>query len=165
MTATLQRLGSKVVRVAISVFGVAILALLVAGVMLVVQTRSDYYARVSVKLAASYAEQVMLAIEGHQARFKTFPVSLSDLSLPAGDPGYVPRLAFDASTGALSIAVETEHGKFGSLRYVPTQDSTGGVRWRCQNVSVAMSLLPAHCNQREPEPLTFVTGSRVTARK
>jgi hypothetical protein len=145
-TTTLQRLGSKGLRTVVTVFAAAILALLVAGVILFVQARSDYYAKVSVNLAASYAEKVLLVIEGHQARYKTFPVSLSQLPLPVGDPGYVPKLAFDAHAGALSVAVETEHGKFGSMRYVLSQDSSGGIRWRCQNVSVAMSLLPAQCN-------------------
>jgi hypothetical protein len=127
--------------------GVGILALLFAGVTLLLQVRSDYYARVSVNLAARYADQVMLVIDGHRARYETFPASLSELSLPAGEPGYVPKLAFDASTGTLSVAVETEHGDFGYLRYVQTRDSSASGRWRCVNVSVAMNLLPAQCTQ------------------
>lgn len=140
-------MGIKVLRGALTAFAVVVPALLVAGMTLLVQTRSDYYAMESVKLAARYAEQVMTAIERHHTQHKTFPVSLSELSLPAGDPGYVPKLALDASTGALSVLVETEHGEFGSLRYVPSRDSGGGARWRCQNVSVATSLLPAQCSQ------------------
>jgi hypothetical protein len=143
----LRRLKSRVLRDSLKVFGVGILALLVAGVALLLQIRSDYYARVSVNLAASYADRVMLAIDGHRARYETLPASLSDLALPAGEPGYVPELAFDASTGTLYVAVETEHGNFGSLHYVQSQDSSAAGRWRCVNVSVAMSLLPAQCTQ------------------
>lgn len=69
---THQRRGSRVLSGALKIFGVGILALLVTGVMLLVQIRSDYYARVSVDLAARYADQVMLAIDRHQARYQTW---------------------------------------------------------------------------------------------
>lgn len=148
MTATtLQRRRSGVLRAARKVFGVGLLALLVVSVTALVRIRSDYYASQSVELAARYAQQVMLAIEEHHSRHGMFPAGLSELTLPAGDAGFVPKLAFDASTGALSVAVETDHGSFGSLRYQPSRDSSGGVRWRCVNVSVPTSLLPDRCER------------------
>jgi len=141
-----QRRGLKVLGAPLTAFGVSTLLLLIAGVGLLVKTRSDFYAGVSVDLAAKYAEQVTTAIDGHHTQFKAFPARLSELALPAGDPGYVPKLAFDASTGALLVDLESQHGKFGSLRYTATRTSNGGTHWRCQNISVATDRLPSHCS-------------------
>lgn len=134
----------KLLRPALTAVAVVVLALLIAAVTFLAQTRSDYYAKVSVDLAARYSEQV---IEVHLARYKSLPPSLSALSMPAGDPGFVPKLALDVSTGALSVLVENDYGNYGSLRYVPTRDTNGRFGWRCLNVSVASSLLPPSCSQ------------------
>lgn len=144
---TRQRLGSSILRGTLKILGAGVVALLAVGLILLLHVRSDYYAKVSINQAVSYAEQVMLAIDGHRALHRNFPASLSDLSLPVGDPGYVPKLALDASAGALLVDVETSHGKFGSLRYVPSRDSSTTGRWRCVNVSVPVKLLPAQCSQ------------------
>lgn len=145
-TARFIRLGHQVLGAAITGVAVAVFVLFVAVVALFVQTYLNLYAKVSVTLAVQFADRVVAAIDGHVEKHKALPASLSELSLPAGDPGFVPRLSLDVSTGTLSVVIENGHGKFGSVRYVSTRDNDGSVRWLCQNVSVATDLLPAQCS-------------------
>ena len=110
-----------------------------------VQIRANYYAKVSVLEAARYAEQLTEQVGAYERDHGSFPSSLSDLSLPAGEPGYVPGVTLDRNTGALVIDVKSGDRKLGVLRFI--QKSVAGERghWHCENVSVSKELLPAQC--------------------
>lgn len=133
------------IRKALMVITALICLLLFGAVLLLIQSRSGYYASVSVKLAVGYAEQVLVELAKHQALHQSLPANLSELQLPKGEPGYVPKLTFDAASGGLAVEVHSDHGNYGSFRYVVTQSNEGAIRWRCENLSVESNFLPLTC--------------------
>jgi hypothetical protein len=124
---------------------VVTLLLLVGAMYWGYQVRSDYYAKVSVQLAAQYAEQSLKAVSAHYLQTKAYPASMGLLTLPKGDTGFVPRLQLDQVTGELTVEVISDHGSFGVLRFSREKDSTAGMNWRCLNGSVEQRFLPKQC--------------------
>lgn len=128
-----------------SVMFAVLLLLLVGGAFLVYQTRSDYYAKESVGLAASYAVQSLDVIRGHYEQARTYPADLTSLSMPRGSSGFVPQLSWNQSTGELTVEVVSDYGHFGALFFTRITNADGELRWRCRNGSVNERFLPKDC--------------------
>lgn len=132
----------------VSTFAILTLLVLVgSAVFLFMRIQSDYYARESIKLGAKYAQQVLVVIDQHRERHGAPPTTLRELHLPPGDPGFVPTLALEWPAGSLLVTIDGDYGKFGTLRFVPINDSAGLVQWRCQNLSVRADMLQVTCGQ------------------
>lgn len=145
---SVSALSIHVLRTALKLLAASAIVLFLAGLPLLMHVRAEYYANVSVTLAVRYAEAATHYISEHYARKQAFPAKLSELQLPDGESGYAPRLALDAVTGELTVDIESEHGNYGSLRFLPTRGYSESTRWHCQNVSVEVDLLPSQCSQR-----------------
>ncbi len=124
---------------------VVLMLLLVAAAVLFYQTRSDYYARVSVGEAVRHAKQVLAAVQVEHGKSSVLPASLEKLSLPPGQVGYVPTLAWNGVEGELTVKVDSDHGHFGTLFFRRVASDDGEVQWRCRNGSVDERYLPGDC--------------------
>lgn len=122
-------------------------AIVVLGALALYQIRASYYAKVSVTEAVRFAEQLAVAVDKFRIEHQRFPGSLGVLTLPTGEAGYIPSVTIEPSTGVLTISVESAHGQFGTLRFIPAEvpSTTQSLSWRCKNDSVAQDILPAQC--------------------
>lgn len=132
---------SKLKRIVVTVLSVSLLAI----IWFFIQIRHDYYGKVSVTEAIKFSEHVASAVDAHFLQHKIFPLSLSEITLPRGEMGYVPIVTIDSASGVLTIVVASTEGKFGTLEYIPTSAANQRLQWSCRNVSVSKKYLPAKC--------------------
>lgn len=132
---------SKLIRIVVAVLLVSLPAI----IWFFIQIRNDYYGKVSVSEAIKFSEQVASAVDAHFLQHRIFPLSLSEITLPRGEMGYVPTVTIDPRSGVLTIVVGSTEGKFGTLEYIPTSAANQRLQWSCRNVSVSKKYLPAKC--------------------
>lgn len=122
-------------------------ALVASGVSALFQIRTSYYAKVSVVESVRYAEQLTVVVDKFRSEHQRFPDSLAALPLPKGEAGYIPSVTIEPATGVLTISVESTHGQFGTLHFIPPEapPPPESLQWRCKNDSVAQDILPAQC--------------------
>lgn len=128
--------------------GLAVLLSLVAlGIWAFYQVRVSYYAKVSVVESVWFAEQLAVEVDKFRIEHQRFPDSLAVLTVPTGEAGYIPSVTIDPATGVLTVSVESTHGQFGTLRFIPGEvpPPPQSLQWRCKNDSVAQDILPAQC--------------------
>lgn len=135
MKTKLLRLGSAV-----------ILTFIVGIVWAFLEIRSDYYAKVSVSLAAKFAEGLTASLDRYYDQHQRFPLSLSEVSQPSGDPGYIPKIAFDPNSGVLTVAIVSIEGNYGTISYTPKRIGEKRLRWQCRNATVSIGFLPPQCD-------------------
>ncbi len=129
--------------------GLAVLfAIIASGAWTLYQIRASYYAKVSVVEAVRFAEQLAVVVDKFRSEHQKFPDSLAALTLPRGEAGYIPSVTIEPATGVLTISVESSHGQFGTLLFIPAAvpPSHQPLQWRCKNDSVAQDILPAQCS-------------------
>lgn len=118
---------------------------IIAFIWFFIQVRYDYYGRTSVAEALKFSEHVASAVDAHFEQHQRYPRSLSEITLPTGEAGYVPAITIDSNSGALTIAVASIEGNFGRLEYIRSSTHNQRPQWRCRNVSVSNKHLPAKC--------------------
>lgn len=123
-----------------------ILTFIVVIVWAFFQIRSDYYAKVSISLAARFAEDLTAALDGYYDKHQRFPLKLSDVSQPSGDPGYIPKVTFDPNSGVLTVAIVSIEGNYGTISYSPNRIGESRLQWQCRNGTVAIEFLPPQCS-------------------
>lgn len=132
---------SKLMRIVVS----ALLVSVVAIIWFFIQIRYDYYGKVSVTEAMKFSEQVASAVDAHFLQHKLFPLSLSEITSPRGEMGYIPTVTINSTSGVLTIVVASTEGNFGTLEYIPSSAANQRLQWSCRNVSVSKKYLPAKC--------------------
>lgn len=132
-------------RTFVSVLAGALALLVGAAILIGLKVRADYYARVTVEEAVKYSHLILAELNAYHARHAKLPGSLAEISLPNGEPGFVPELVFEASAGVLGVKATSEHGAYGTFRYLLLANTGAPLQWRCTNVSVDWEQLRRHC--------------------
>ena len=119
---------------------------ILGGAAVALPAYRDYTMRVKVSEALRQVMPATVAVQRYLTRTGQVPASLSEAGFDTRRAlAGVGRLAFDSSTGVITVTFAFEPVEDSTMLIVPTQIVDGAIVWSCQAGTLPPRLLPRQC--------------------